>query len=68
VKEKKAEVEVVVAAGLLVIEVWGGMVSLGGFGSLSSTVQARVAGVASTFLAASMARTEKRCEPSFSPV
>lgn len=53
-----------VAAGLLVIEVWGGVVSLGGFGALSaSTVQARVAGVTSTFLAASMARTEKRCEP-----
>jgi hypothetical protein len=31
-KEKLAEVEVVLAAGLLVIEVWGGVVSAGGVG------------------------------------
>jgi hypothetical protein len=71
VKEKEAEVDVVVAAGPLVIEVSGAVVSvLGGGGEVEAeglTLQLRDAGVASTFLAESMARTEKRCAPIATP-
>jgi hypothetical protein len=63
-KEGLAEVAVVAEAGPLVIEVCGGVVSGGGGGPVaSSTVQVRVAGVASMFSAASIARTENWCSP-----
>jgi hypothetical protein len=58
-KAKLAAVEVVLAAGPLVIEVCGGVVSPGGGVTTSfSTVQLSEAGVVSTFLAGSIARTE----------
>jgi hypothetical protein len=44
-----------------VIEVFGGVVSAGGWGAV--TDQSRVAGVASTLPARSLARTENRWEP-----
>jgi hypothetical protein len=57
-KAKLAAVEVVVAAGPLVIEVCGGVVSPGGGVTTSSTVQLCEAGLVSTFLALSIALTE----------
>lgn len=63
-KAKLADVEVVVAAGPLVIEVCGGVVSAGGgVTAFSSTVQLSVAGVASMLSAASMARTANWWDP-----
>ena len=55
-KPKLAAVEVVLDAGWLVIEVSGGVVSGGDWGD--SIVQLCVAGVGSTLLDASVARTE----------
>ena len=53
-----AEAELTVPLGPLVIEVSGAVVS---------TVHVRVAGVASTLPAASLARTENVCDPSARP-
>jgi hypothetical protein len=63
-KLKLAEVEVVVVAGPLAIVVCGGVVS-GGIAAF--TVQRRLAGVGSTFLAASIARTRNRWLPTPRP-
>src|SRR3954454_1957929 len=62
-KARLAEVAVVVAAGPLLIEVWGGGVSGGGGPVASSTVQIRAAGVESMFSASSIARTANSCVP-----
>ena len=66
-KVRLAEVDVVVPVGPPVIEVSGGVVSTGGVTASSSTVQLRLAGVGSTFLAASIARTENWCTPTDRP-
>jgi hypothetical protein len=66
--EKLADVEVVVPEGPDPIVVSGGVVSGGGVEGAASTDHASLAGVASTFPAASVARTEKLCPPTFSPV
>jgi hypothetical protein len=63
---KLAVVAVVVSLGRLTIEVFGGVLSAGG-GVVEVTVQLAVAGVASTFPAASVARTANWCEPTASP-
>jgi hypothetical protein len=65
-KPRLALVEVVVAGGLEVIVVLGAVVSPGG--TTASTVQLRVAGVASVLPAVSVALTEKVCEPTASPL
>jgi hypothetical protein len=57
-KLKLAAVEEVVPDGPEVIEVWGAVVS-----GAASTVQVRLAGVASVLPAASVARAEKVCVP-----
>ena len=67
-KVKLAAVEVVLDSGPLRIVVSGGVVSPGGGVEASSTVQVSVAGVSSTFPAASSARTENWCEPRLRPV
>jgi hypothetical protein len=59
VNEKVAEVELVVAAGDAVIDVSGALLSI---------VQAKLAGVASTFPSASVACTLKVWLPAASPV
>ena len=59
VNAKLAELEVTVPDGPELIVVSGGVVSGGG----TFTVHVRVAGVASVFAAASVARTSNVCDP-----
>ena len=62
---KEADELLTVPEGPELMVVFGGVVSGGG---AVLTVQVRVAGVASTLPAPSVALTEKVCEPSESPV
>jgi hypothetical protein len=64
---KLAPVAVVVPAGPEPIVVSGGIVSAGG-GVVSCTVQVALAGIESALPAASVAFTEKVCEPAARPL
>jgi hypothetical protein len=66
-KEKLAPVELVVPEGPELIEVSGGVVSGGGDSAIGSTAQVSLAGVGSTLPSASVARTEKLCDPKLKP-